>query len=75
MNGDAGEEHARAAKKRRLAVVSITAAIAFMAIEFAGATYGWSNRVMSFLELGIAAIFIWVMIEAYKLWRTRQDNP
>ena len=75
MSGDAGDERARAAKNRQLAVVSIAAVIAFFVIQFAGATFGWPNRVMGLLELGIAAIFIWVMIEAYKLWRTRQDNP
>lgn len=74
MSGDAGDDHARAAKKRRLSVVCVIAAIAFMVIEFAGATFGWPNRVMGLLELGIIAMFVWVMIEAYKLWRTRQDN-
>ena len=71
MSGDAGQDAARAAKGRKLAVISVITALAFMAIEFAGATLGWSNQVMGLLELGIAAVFIWVMIEAYRLWRTR----
>jgi hypothetical protein len=74
MSGDAGEDAARAAKGRRLAVISVITASVFMAVEFAGATFGWSNQVMGFLELGIAAVFIWVMYEAYTLWRTRQDS-
>ncbi|EPX79927.1 DUF5337 domain-containing protein [Litoreibacter arenae] len=73
MSGDAGDK-ARAAKGRRLAVVIIVTALAFMGLEFAGATFGWSNRVMGLLEIGIAAIFVWVMIEAYGLWRSRQNK-
>ena len=74
MSGDAGEDKARAAKGRRLAVISVIAAFAFMGVEFAGAILGWPNQVMGFLELGIAAVFIWVMIEAYRLWRSRQAD-
>ncbi len=74
MNGDAGDDKARAAKGRRLAIVLIITTVVFMIIEFAGATFGWSNRVMGLLELGVVAVFIWVMYEAYTLWRTRQDN-
>ena len=59
---------------RRLALVSVVAAIAFMAIEFAGATYGWSNQTMGLLELGIAAVFLWVFIQAFRMWRARQSG-
>lgn len=74
MSGDAGDDAARAAKGRKLALVMIGAVLAFLGVEFAGATYGWSNQVMGLLELGIAAIFIWVMIQAYMLWRSRQKD-
>lgn len=55
-------------------MIIVGAVIAFMGLEFAGAMYGWSNQVMGIFELGIAAVFIWVMIEAYGLWRSRQPN-
>ncbi|PTX56561.1 hypothetical protein C8N43_1220 [Litoreibacter ponti] len=73
MRGDAGDDAARAAKGRKLAIMMIAAAAAFMAVEFAGATFGWSNQIMGLLELGIAAVFVWVMIEAYRLWRSRDQ--
>ncbi|WP_299558006.1 DUF5337 family protein [uncultured Sulfitobacter sp.] len=59
---------------RRLALVSVASALGFLAIEFAGATFGWPNQLMGLLELGIAAVFLWVMIQAYKLWRARQGD-
>ncbi len=66
-------EIARRQKGRQLALVSVVAAIAFIAIEFLGATFGWPNTVMGFLELGIAAVFIWIMVNAYFLWRDRES--
>lgn len=74
MSGDAGEDAARAAKGRKLAIIMVAAAFAFMGVEFAGATFGWSNQIMGLLELGIAAVFVWVMIETYRLWRSRQQD-
>jgi hypothetical protein len=59
---------------RRLALVSVAGAFAFMGIEFAGATYGWSNQTMGLLELGIAAVFLWVFIQAFRMWRDRQSE-
>ena len=57
---------------RRLALVSVAAAFAFIGIEFAGATLGWSNQIMGLLELGVCAVFLWVVIQAVRLWRERQ---
>ncbi|MEQ6248349.1 DUF5337 family protein [Sulfitobacter sp. HNIBRBA3233] len=59
---------------RRLALVSVVAAFAFIGIEFAGASLGWSNQIMGLLELGVAAIFLWVVIQAVRMWRTRQSE-
>lgn len=59
---------------RRLALVSVTGAAIFIGIEFAGATFGWSNQIMGLLELGIAAVFLWVFIQAFRMWRTRQSE-
>lgn len=59
---------------RRLALVSVVAAFAFIGVEFAGATFGWSNQTMGLLELGIAAVFLWVFIQAYRMWRARQSG-
>ncbi|UWR23690.1 DUF5337 domain-containing protein [Sulfitobacter sp. S190] len=61
-------------KGRRLALVSVACAFTFMAIEFLGAAYGWPNNVMGLLELGIAAVFLWVMVQSYMLWRQRQRD-
>ncbi|QUJ75049.1 DUF5337 family protein [Sulfitobacter albidus] len=59
---------------RRLALVSIAAAFAFMGIQFAGVSFGWSNQIMGLLELGIAAVFLWVIIQAVRMWRARQSE-
>lgn len=59
---------------RRLALVSVAGAAIFIAIEFAGATFGWSNQIMGLLELGVAAVFLWVFIQAFRMWRTRQSE-
>ncbi len=59
---------------RRLALVSVAGAFAFMGIEFAGATFGWPNQMMGLLELGVAAVFLWVFIQAYRLWRLRHGE-
>ena len=67
------EEIARRLKGRQLAIVSVVAAVAFMAIEFLGATFGWPNTVMGLLELSVAAVFVWIMVNAYMLWRDRQN--
>jgi hypothetical protein len=67
------EELARRLKGRQLAIVSVVAAIVFMVVEFLGATYGWSNAVMGLFELSVAAVFIWIMVNAYFLWRDRES--
>ncbi len=72
MSGDAGEDAARAAKGRKLALILIGAVFVFIGVEFAGATFGWSNQIMGLLEIAIAAAFIWVMFQIYMLWRERQ---
>ena len=59
---------------RRLALVSVAAAFAFMGIEFAGASLGWSNQIMGLLELAVAAVFLWVVIQAIRMWRVRQSE-
>lgn len=45
-----------------------------MGIEFAGAVFGWPNQIMGLLELGIAAVFLWVFIQAFRMWRARQSE-
>jgi hypothetical protein len=59
---------------RRLALVSVAATFAFMGVEFAGATLGWSNQTMGLLELGFLAVFLWVIIQAIGMWRQRQTG-
>ncbi|KEJ89655.1 DUF5337 family protein [Sulfitobacter donghicola] len=59
---------------RRLALTSAAGAIVFLGIEFAGATLGWSNQTMGLLELGIAAVFLWVFIQAFSMWRRRHSE-
>ena len=59
---------------RRLALVSVAAAFAFIGIEYAGASLGWSNQIMGLLELGVAAVFVWVIIQAVRMWRVRQSE-
>jgi threonine/homoserine/homoserine lactone efflux protein len=59
---------------RRLALVSVVGAFTFIGIEAAGAVFGWSNQIMGLLELGIAAVFLWVFIQAFRMWRTRQSE-
>lgn len=71
--GSENDDVARQLKGRQLAIVSVVAAIVFMAVEYLGATFGWSNAVMGLLELSVAAVFVWVMVNAYFLWRDRQN--
>ena len=59
---------------RRLALVSVVGAFAFIGIEAAGAYFNWPNQTMGLLELGIAAMFLWVFIQAFRLWRVRQSE-
>ena len=59
---------------RRLALISVVGAFAFIGIEAAGTIFGWSNQTMGLLELGIAAIFLWVFIQAFRMWRQRQSE-
>ena len=59
---------------RRLALISAGGALAFLAVEYLGATYGWSAQMMGLLELAICAVFLWVLIQALKLWRARQGE-
>ena len=59
---------------RRLALVSVAGAFAFIGIEAAGTILGWSNQTMGLLELGIAAVFLWVFIKAFRMWRARQSE-
>ena len=59
---------------RRLALVSVVGAFAFIGVEAAGTIFGWSNQTMGLLELGIAAVFLWVFIQAFRMWRVRQSE-
>ncbi|MGB7240476.1 MAG: DUF5337 family protein [Sulfitobacter sp.] len=68
------QDAARARKGRHLALTSVVAAFAFLAVEGGGAAFGWSNQLMGLLELGICAVFAWVLINAYLLWRARRAS-
>lgn len=68
----AGHDDSQSRKGRRLALVSVGAAFAFIGIELAGASLGWSNQIMGLLELGVCAVFLWVIIQAVRLWRERR---
>jgi len=70
----AGNDDDLSRNGRRLALAIVACALIFLAVEFAGATFGWSNQVMGLLELGIAAVFLWVMIKAVMMWRARRDE-
>ncbi|MEQ6203665.1 DUF5337 family protein [Sulfitobacter sp. HNIBRBA2951] len=70
----AGNDDKLSRDGRRLALVSVAAAFTFIGVEFAGATLGWSNQTMGLLELGVAAVFLWVFIQAYRMWRARQSG-
>ena len=59
---------------RRLALISVVGAFTFIGIEAAGTIFGWPNQIMGLLELGIAAVFLWVFIQAFRMWRTRQSE-
>jgi len=59
---------------RRLALISVAATFAFLVVEYAGATFGWSNQTMGLLELGFLAVFLWVIIQAIGMWRQRQSG-
>ena len=58
----------------RLALISVGSAFAFMGIQFAGVIFNWPNHIMGLLELGIAALFLWVFIQAFRMWRARQSG-
>ncbi len=59
---------------RRLALVSVGAAFAFMGISALGVIFGLPNHIMGLLELGVAAVFLWVFIQAFRMWRARQSE-
>jgi len=59
---------------RRLALVSVGAAFAFMGISALGVIFGLPNHIMGLLELGVAAVFLWVFIQAFRMWRARQSD-
>lgn len=59
---------------RRLALISVAGAFSFFGIEAGGAYFGWPNQIMGLLELGIAAVFLWVFIQAFRMWRLRQSE-
>ncbi len=59
---------------RRLALVSVGAAFAFMGISALGVILRLPNHIMGLLELGVAAVFLWVFIQAFRMWRARQSE-
>ncbi len=70
----AGIEDKLSRDGRRLALISVVGAFAFIGIEAAGTIYGWSNQTMGLLELGVATMFLWVLIQAFRMWRQRQSE-
>jgi carbon starvation protein CstA len=59
---------------RRLALVSVGAAFAFLGISTLWAIFSWPNHIMGLLELCVAAVFLWVFIQAFRMWRARQSE-
>ena len=55
-------------------MVSVGAAFAFMGISALGVILRLPNHIMGLLELGVAAVFLWVFIQAFRMWRARQSE-
>jgi hypothetical protein len=68
----APRDRARAAQARLAAVVLAGTMVLWMGAQWLGGRLGWEARFAFLLDLAAMAAFVWTMVVAWRLWRTRQ---
>lgn len=74
MTGPSDHDRAIAARSRSVAVVIVGTALAWMAMQFAGARFGVPTRWMLLVDLSALGALAWAMIVAVGIWRARRDE-
>lgn len=62
----------RARQVRLAAVVITVAALAWMAAQWAGGTFGWEARFAFLFDFAAIAAFVWALAVAFRVWRQSQ---
>lgn len=68
-------DNATLARKGRIAGLVIAAAgVVFVLVEAFGVRLGLSSRTIGLIEIVIGAIFLWAIVNAFWMWRARQND-
>jgi hypothetical protein len=49
-------------------------AVAYVGVQFIGASLGWSTRTLGLFDLAALAVFGWALVSAFMTWRARRDD-
>ena len=60
-------------KSRVIALVLAGTGLGYILVQFLGMSLGWSQRTLGFFDLVALALFGWALVNAFMLWRSRQD--
>lgn len=72
-----GPTAAQAAFARRMRVVAVVIAgttLLWLVLGEIGRQYGWAPRFAFLIDLAALAAYVWALINAWYLWRKRQDT-
>jgi len=72
-----GPTAAQAAFARRMRVVAVVIAgttLLWLVLGEIGRQYGWAPRFAFLFDLAALAAYVWALINAWSLWRKRQDT-
>ncbi len=65
---------ARSRRGRQLALIIAGTAVAYVGVQFIGASLGWSTRTLGLFDLAALAVFGWALVSAFMTWRARRDD-
>ncbi|MCQ0969798.1 DUF5337 domain-containing protein [Paracoccus sp. TK19116] len=60
-----------AAQMRLVAVVIAVAMVLWLAVQWAGAQYGWAGRWAYLADLAAIGAFVWSLLVTWRIWRRR----
>ncbi|SEU00696.1 DUF5337 family protein [Paracoccus homiensis] len=61
------------AQMRLAAVVIAVAMVAWLAVQWLGAQYGWAGKWAYLADLAAIGAFVWSLLVTWRIWRRRND--
>ena len=73
-DSDRAREGAARRRARLVAVVLIATALAWLGLQWLGATLGWPGGLVLVIDLAALTAFAWSLTATYGIWRRRRGT-